>query len=343
MFRMAEWFLVEPEAGLRTISGTLKEIGKILTYLCGVLICGALIAPPLYWALQSIMAAGYLTSWQRFGFQKYLNRGILISAFVLLWPMLKWLQIRGRSELKVESDVNWVRHLVQGLVVGAGVMAILAGGYFVFGVYQARPVLEWSKLVTAASSAVVVSVLEESLFRGGINGLFRRSLSASGALWATSLLFAAVHFIKPDPSVKITEVFWWTGFELLPRSFHQFAKPLLFLGGFATLLVFGLMLGVAAWRTRSLWMSIGIHAGLVFVKLSFEKLTERKVEYLPWIGPELQVGLIPVALLLVAGGVVWMLTKRDFSKGNDCGGSVGGGCCGCHVPRGTSGDEGAAR
>jgi len=315
---------VEPEAGLGRISGTLKEIGKILTYLCAVLIFGALLAPPLYWGAQWVVGAGYLPVLKKYAFQKYLNRGVLISAFVLLWPMVKWLQIRGRGEWMLEPDPKRGRHLGLGLMVGAVAMAVLAGGYLMGGVYRLDEVPEWRKLFGAALSAVVVSVLEESLFRGGINGLFRRSLGVNAALWATAILFALVHFIKPDQSVKVNEVFWWSGFALLPHSFHQFAKPMLFLGGFVTLLTFGLILGIAANRTRALWMSIGIHAGLVFVKLGFEKVTDRRVEYLPWIGPELQVGLIPVAVLVLAGVWVWWLTGATAGEGS--------------VPRGTNTD-----
>ncbi len=51
---------------------------------------------------------------------------------------------------------------------------------------------------------------------------------------------------------------------------------------------------------RSLWMSIGLHAGVVFVKMSFAVLSKRRETHLPWIGRELQIGLVPVGILLLA-------------------------------------------
>lgn len=293
----------------------MKEIGKILTYLCAVLLCGALLAPPLYWGVQTILDAGWFPDLKRFGFQKYLNRAVLISAFLLLWPIIRWLKIRGKSELMLEPDPLKWRHLFQGLLLGAGAMSLLAGTYLACDVYALKSPPEWWKLVAVLFSATAVSLLEESLFRGGINGLFRRTLSAPAALWATSVLFAAVHFIKPDPSAKIGEVTWRSGLELLPHSFHQFANPMLFVGGFATLLTFGLVLGLATWRTQALWMSIGIHAGLVFVKLGFEKFTDQKLAFLPWVGPELQVGLAPVGMLLLVGILVHSWTKNKPPSG----------------------------
>ena len=297
----------------RENSATLKEIGKILAYLCAVLLCGALLAPPLWWGVHALMDAGYLHSLQRYGFQKYLNRAVLLSAFVLLWPTLRWLQLRGRSELCLEPDPHRGRHLKLGLLLGAGAMALLATGYLCAGVYTLQTSPRWWVLGSAALSGLVVSALEESLFRGGILGLFRRSLSTRAALWATSILFAAVHFIKPDPSATPPEITWRAGLLLLPHSFHQFANPVLFVGGFITLLIFGLLLGLAALRTRSLWMSFGIHAGLVFVKLGFEKLTDRRFTWLPWIGPELQVGLFPVLLLLGCLAMVHFWTRPQPS------------------------------
>jgi hypothetical protein len=65
--------------------------------------------------------------------------------------------------------------------------------------------------------------------------------------------------------------------------------------------VLGWILGDATLRTGALWMSIGFHAGVVFVKMGFSKFTKRQEEFLPWIGPELQIGLVPVGVLILAG------------------------------------------
>jgi len=54
------------------------------------------------------------------------------------------------------------------------------------------------------------------------------------------------------------------------------------------------------WRTHSLWMGIGVHSGVVFVKMSFAKLATHQVSLPPWVGTELQTGLIPVIVLLLA-------------------------------------------
>ena len=289
----------------------MKEIGKILTYLVAVLLCGSILAPLLYWAAHALADAGVLVVLRKYAFQKYFNRSLLLCAIALLWPFACWLGVRGKINAALEPDRHWKKHLGQGLFLGAGVMALLSVIYLKTGYYSIKAPLSPKILGLALASASAVGLLEEWLFRGAITGLLLKSLSARAALVWTSGIFAVVHFLKPNPGIVIQDVGAWTGFTLVPHMFHQFAQPLLLLAGFTTLFVFGWTLGVAAMRTRALWMSIGIHAGLVFIKAIFSKVATRQSEALPWVGPELQIGLVPVALLLFALALVWMWTANS--------------------------------
>jgi len=291
-----------------------KEAGKIIAYVCGVLVLGALLAPPLWWAAHAMMGMGFLLVLQKFGFQKYFNRSALVAALVLLKPLVGALGLRGWRPPLFARDTHWARRMVLGVALGAGAMAVLAGVYLWAGAYVWKGEVSWREVGAVLASAVVVGVLEESVFRGVLGGLVERGMGVGRegrALWVTSGLFAALHFLKPDPSLVVGEVFWWSGFALLPHLFHQFTQPLLLLGGFGTLLVFGLLLGLAARRTGSLWMSIGLHGGLVLVKGLFSKGADRAMEWWPWSGPELQVGLLPVLVLFLVLGLVWVLTRES--------------------------------
>ena len=289
----------------------MKEIGKILTYLAAVLFLGAILAPGLYWAAHALADAGVLVVLRKYPFQKYFNRSLLLCAIALLWPFARWLGVSGKMNPTLEPDRHWKQHLGQGLFLGAGVMALLSVIYLKTGFYSIKAPLSPKVLCLALASAATVGFLEEWLFRGAIAGLLLKSLPERAALIWTSGIFAVVHFLKPNPALSIQEVSAWTGFTLVPHMFHQFAQPLLLLAGFTTLFVFGWTLGVAAMRTRALWMSIGIHAGLVFIKAIFSKVATRQSEALPWVGPELQIGLVPVGLLLLALALVWLWTANS--------------------------------
>ena len=280
----------------------LKDLAKIFAYLVAVLVVGALLAPPLYWAAQWSAGQGIFPALADFKFQKFFNRAAMLSALALLWPMVRWLRVRGWRDLGLEPDPRWRQHLLAGFLIAGLAVALLAGAYVLLGIYRVRSEIAWGKVPLIALSAVTVACLEEALFRGAIFGLLRRSLPPRAALAAVTALFAIVHFLKPDDKFDIAQVNWLSGFALVPHSFHQFADPMTLLAGFTTLFAVGWLCGEATLRTRALWMSIGLHAGIVFVKMSFSVIAklQRGEVHLPWNGRQFEVGLAPVVALLLA-------------------------------------------
>lgn len=288
----------------------MKDLAKIIAYFAAVIVLGALLAPPLYWAAHGLAGNGIFPVLAEFPFQKFFNRAALISALILLWPTVRWLHVGGWRDLGIVPDPRWRQHLLAGFGIAAVAVAALAAAYVHFGIYRIRAEIAWGKIPVVALSAVTVGFLEEALFRGAIFGLLRRSLRPSAALLGVTALFAVVHFLKPDDAFDPGPVGWLTGFALVPHSFHQFAEPATLLAGFTTLFALGWLCGDATLRTRALWMSIGLHAGVVFVKMSFSVMAKFAIKekhragYQPWVGERFENGLVPVAVLLLAWGAV---------------------------------------
>ena len=291
----------------------MKEVARIIAYFAGVVLLGALLAPWLFWAGNAVAARGVFTFLGEVPFQRFFNRAILVAAVVLLWPTVKSLRIGGWRDLGLQPDARWRSHLLAGFAIGGLLVGMMAVAYTQFGFYEWRSRLPWGALPPLLFSAFTVALIEECLFRGAIFGLFRRTLRPFTALFWVTALFSILHFLKPDEDFKIAQVGWLSGFTLLPHSFHQFAEPMTLLAGFTTLFTLGWVLGYATLRTRSLWLSIGLHAGIVFVKMSFSKLTRREEMLLPWVGNELQIGLVPVAVLALGGGLVWLWLRHENS------------------------------
>ena len=291
----------------------MKEVAKIFAYFTGVVLLGALLAPPLFWAGNAVASRGMLTFLGEVSFQRYFNRAVLIAALALLWPVVRSLKIGGWRDLGIEPDVRRGQHWLAGFAIGAGLVAGMALIYIPCGFYHWKPVLPWGKLPSVALSAIVVAVIEECLFRGAIFGLFRRTLRPFVALAWMTAIYSIVHFLKPDDEAAFATIGWNSGLALLPHVFHQFAEPMTVLASFTTIFVLGWVLGYATLRTRSLWMAIGLHAGVVFVKMGFAKFTKRDAELLPWIGSELQIGLVPVAVLALGGVLVWLWLRHEDS------------------------------
>ena len=295
---------------LRTNTRRLREIVNILAYFLAVVLLGALMAPPLYWAAQSLAGSGLFGRLATFEFQKFFNRAMLIAAVALLWPAIRFVRIRQWRELGLQRDPRAARHVAIGAAIAILGVAAMAMAYVAFDIYRWKQELPWEKIPGLLLSAIVVGLLEEALFRGAIFGLFRRALPPFTAMFFVTLIFASVHFLKPDNNVQIGPVTWSSGLALVPHLFHQFTEGMTLLAEFTTIFVLGWVLGYATLRTRSLWMAIGLHAGVVFTKMTFSKFTKRHTELLPWVGDELQIGLVPVGVLALCGLCVWWYVRH---------------------------------
>jgi membrane protease YdiL (CAAX protease family) len=302
----------------------LKAVAKIFAYFAAVVLLGALLAPLLYWGVHAMEpwalanglikynppdtdqpAIGGPLGWLDADFQKFFHRTMLVAAVLLLRPTWRWMGGGSLRNVGLVSDPRPGQHLARGLLIGGGLVALMAGAYVFCHIYHFKARLPWGALGQIALSAAVVGTIEEWLFRGAIMGLFLRALRPIPALAWTSLIFAALHFLRSSEDAAIGPVEWYSGLALLPQLFHPFSDPMMLLAGFTTLFTLGWLLGYARLRTGALWMSIGLHAGVVFVKMGFAKFTRRDELYLPWVGRELQIGIVPIFVLLLGLFIVW--------------------------------------
>jgi len=291
----------------------LTAAGKIIGYLLAVVLLGALLAPPLYWLGQACSRISVLHFLKDTDFQRYFARSTLISAFVLLLLVIRSIGIERFRDLGLRRNPLWWRDVVAGLLLAVAATAALGFVAVWSGIYTWKSHLPWNLVAAVFLPALTVSVIEEVLFRGAILGLVRQTISTVPAIVLVSVLFSVIHFFRPVDG-QISSVQWYSGFELIGKLFGRFTDPLLVGGGFMTIFVLGLLLADSAVRTRSLWLPIGLHAGTVFGKMGFNKLTKQLTQAPPWFGPELTVGLGSVLTLLFLWFLVWLLfLRRAFS------------------------------
>ncbi|HEX5398658.1 MAG TPA: CPBP family intramembrane glutamic endopeptidase, partial [Verrucomicrobiae bacterium] len=117
-------------------------------------------------------------------------------------------------------------------------------------------------IFSAAGTAVVVAILEEILFRGGIFGGLRRVLYWPFALAISSAVYAIVHFLQH--AELASPVVWSSGLVMLPKMLAGFVNFHALVPGFFSLTLAGVLLGLAYQRTGNLYFSIGLHAGWIF-------------------------------------------------------------------------------
>ncbi|MEY2579273.1 MAG: protease family protein [Verrucomicrobiota bacterium] len=282
----------------------MKDAARLLAYFAATILFGALAAPILFWAGQSLAGHGIFPALAKFEFESFFHRALMLGAIVFLWPLLRWLRIKGRSELGLEPNRRWLRDVLTGFLLSS-LPVILCEIFLVQrGLYSMRAGFSWVAILPIIGTAFIVPLIEESLFRGLFLGVLLRELRPWPANLLSAAIFSIVHFLKAPDHITTT-VRWFSGFVSLSHSFDQFREPMLVLGGFTTLFVIGIVLAHARLGTRSLWLPVGLHAGWILASEAFGKMARREVVALPWIGRNLLVGLIPLAICLLT----WVLVR----------------------------------
>jgi membrane protease YdiL (CAAX protease family) len=282
----------------------LKDAARLLAYFAATILFGALAAPILFWAAQSLAANGIFPALAKFEFESFFHRALMLGAIAFIWPFLRWLRIKERRDLGLAPNRRWLRDILIGLLLSSLPVVLCEIFLVQRGLYSMRAGFSWVAIVPLIGTAVIVPLIEESLFRGLFLGLFLRDLRPWPANLLSAAIFSIVHFLKA-PDQTTTTVRWFSGFVSLSHSFDQFSEPMLVLGGFTTLFVIGIVLAHARLNTRSLWLPIGLHAGWILTSEAFGKMARRELVALPWIGKNLLVGLVPLAICLLT----WVLLR----------------------------------
>ncbi len=289
----------------------MKDAVRLALYFVAVVLAAALLAPLLYWSAQFFGRHDRLTFLRAFDFEQFFHRALLISALLFLWLLLRSLTVRRLGDLGIRPNPNRWRDLGLGFLV-ALLPLLLCGAILVLtGVYSLRPSVNWGQLMRTVAAALAVPFIEELFFRGLVLGILLRSGKFFAAV-ATSALFSMLHFLKA-PEGTSAVVTWTSGFQSVAHAFVQFAQPMLLLAGFTTLFLIGWILADARIRTASLWLPIGLHAGWIFGNGVFNRFARREFVMLPWLGRNLLVGLIPLAVLALTWIIVRRFSKREIA------------------------------
>ena len=288
----------------------MKDAAKLAAYFIGIVIVGALLAPILFWSAQWLAAHGLFSFLAKYDFETFFHRAILIAAALLLWPFLRVSHVRCMADLGLAPNPRWGRDLCAGILLS--VIPLLCCGALLVAihVYSFRHTFAWPRLGNILVASILVPFIEETFFRGIVLGVLFRTGRKYIAILAVSAVFAAVHFFKA-PTRTSAIVTWISGLNSIAHSFGRVGDPMTLASAFATLFLFGCILAVARLHTHSLWLPIGLHAGLIFGSGTFSWLTHRQIIALPWLGKNLLVGIVPLGIATVTWIIMRAWLKYD--------------------------------
>ncbi len=266
----------------------MRVFSHFLFAIVGTLLLTALVAGPLYLGIGG--AAHDIP------FPKLASRLWQLSMVGgVAWVVWR-LQLRGKPAWGYGLPrAQFLRQLGWGTLLGILTMLPVAAMVSGWELRTPRPGLDMARLVelffSGALTGMAVGFLEETFYRGLLLGALlaplvgpsRASPSDSAQLagarihpnnaasWrlavaivASSALFASLHFLarsKLDPAAVQLD----SGLNLLQQSLRYFAHPAEMLDSFLALTAVGVLLSLARLWTGNIALSVGLHAGWVWV------------------------------------------------------------------------------
>lgn len=249
----------------------------------GTLFLAFLLALPLAMLLAALASPWVqllLSPLGAFPLHRIFSRLTMLFAFGwIIWVMLRWGLARREVLGYGHPPPAFLTQMLAGLLAGLALMAIAVVPLFALGLRDwnlAKLASAGGPLVAALKglgSGLLVALIEETFFRGAMQGALERQGARRLALFAIPALYAAVHFLGRAGVVPYEAVTASSGFTALAGFFSGFAQPLRIADAFVALYCVGLLLALARRRWNSLAACIGLHAGFVAVISVFRKIS----------------------------------------------------------------------
>jgi membrane protease YdiL (CAAX protease family) len=197
-------------------------------------------------------------------FRQILTRSTQLFLVLSIFPVMSYLKI-SKEELGFAPRVVFLKQLSQGF--GLGFVALMPVFIVLFAlkvnvIDEAQP---WTVGLLAKNMtinllvALLISLIEESLFRGIVLVGLSRKLPVIVAILMTSIYYAGLHFLSIKTDLSVQDINFFSGFELLGEAVGNLVNPQN-LPAFFALLMVGVFLGVLRTQVHtSLGLCIGCH------------------------------------------------------------------------------------
>lgn len=237
-----------------------------------------------------------------YNFGKVMRRILMLSALIVFIVFRRSLRFGALISSGMKRRPGFFRQFLFGLAL-AGLSMLI---YYAIGLSSGA----WMMYMDNDSAGVIIrhtvkclltgcliGIIEEILFRGFVLQSFLESMSQPAAVCVCSLVYSMLHFFQAD-------VFVTTGFQPFVgfTAMAQFFKPLFLhftkhLPAIVGLFLVGVVLSYAFIKTKSLYLSIGLHSGWVFMMKADGIFLVRIREKFGWFFGDSQ---------LVTGVLIWI-------------------------------------
>ena len=207
-------------------------------------------------------------------FRQILTRSTQLYLVLSIYPIARYLKI-SKKEFGFAPSLVFLKQLCQGFGIGFIVLIPIFIVLYALGINVFDQSEPWTLerlanyMIVTLLVALLISVIEESLFRGiVIVGLIRK-LPVTAAILLTSLYYAGLHFLSIKTNLSVPDIHFFSGFVLLGEALANVVNPSN-QPAFLALLMVGIFLGVLRTQVEtSLGLCIGCHTCWVWqIKMS---------------------------------------------------------------------------
>jgi membrane protease YdiL (CAAX protease family) len=323
-----------------------SDVLKVWLYAAAAVWLGAWFSPVLYNAGKALaeVSQGKMTNgpleWLaircgRAEFPAFFVASLMLAAALLFFPWMEWLHARRGTALaagpwglrlpggarvslhgqRLEKNPQGPWQLCAGFLLLAGLLlpmgiALVAAGWFKLRL--PNDVGLAAHLIRTFLLALATALVAEVLFRGIAMGVFLRAMRPAAALGMSAVFFALVASLAPPAGLHVADPESpAVGFALLRLLALRFGEGSAILETFAPLLALGFMLAYARWRTASLWLPIGMHAGWLCAKNILNGMVAVETGGVLFLSAEMvQHFLLPLAAIVGTGALAHYLTAH---------------------------------
>lgn len=279
----------------------------ILIFLTIILFCcilGPIVKIPLDYLLEerNLFTRSFDYKEGVYDFGKIMRRILMLSALIAFVLFGKSLKILPLILSAIKLRHGFLRQFFLGLLLAVLSLLIYYSLALLFGVwiihidfYSVGIII--SKLIEYTLLGCLIGFIEEAFFRGFVLQSFMEDMSLPIAVCTTSIIYSILHFFKAD-------VYVTTGFQAFVgfTTIIQFFKPLFLdfvinLPSIIGYFLVGVVLSYAFIRTGSVYLSIGLHSGWVFMMKADGMFLVRIREKSGWLFGDSK---------LVTGIIIWI-------------------------------------
>ncbi|MDP2903277.1 MAG: CPBP family intramembrane metalloprotease [Methylovulum sp.] len=206
--------------------------------------------------------------------QKVINKATQVFLVLSIFPAMTYLKV-NKHDLGFAARPLFLKQLLQGFGLGLITLLPVFIVLYTLGINVIDDTQSWTLVWLAEKTglalllALLISLIEEPLFRGILLVSLTRKLPVVAAIVISAAYYAALHFIKTKTEIPAQAINLSSGFHLMGDAFANLLNPEIASAFFALLMV-GIFLGLLRTRANtSLGLCVGCHTCWVWqIKMS---------------------------------------------------------------------------